>query len=132
MATSVMMSPQQRRNVLFTPQRQMLEATMIAMGQIQAPQTWLGQQIPLAGYIFNTHGIILGSCQIYVVSFGKPLYHTVSNTGLSFKYQCTEFSVGGVEVSGLRIMEEFFDAETDETRKRYKTVPPYTVVNSIN
>ncbi len=133
MATSVMMSRQQRRNALFTPQRQMSDATKIATGQIQAPPTWLGKELPPAGYVFNSRGIILGNCQIYAVSFGKPLYYTASgDTGLTFKYQCTGCFLGGVEISGTRIIEEYFDAETGEMKKRNRTVPPFTVSKRRN
>ncbi len=127
-----LMNRQQRRNAMFSSPPHTSDAARIATGQIAAPPAWLGQSLPPVNYQFTSRSIILANCQIYVVSFGKPLYHTVGDNGLSFKYLCTRCLVRGVKVTGTWTYENVIDPVTGLMRKRYTTVQPFTITTSTD
>ena len=129
MASLLIQQRQQRRKAVFDPPP-MSDAAKIATGKIAAPPTWLGQELPPVGHAFNSRKTILANCQIFTASFGKPLYYTTDDNGLSFKYLCTKCAIGGVKVSGRRILEDVLDDHGNIIRKQSKTVPPFTVVTS--
>ncbi len=129
MASFVVHRRQQRRKAAFEPQR-LSDAAKIATGKIATPPSWMGRLLPPAGYQFNTRATILANCQIYAASYGKPMYHTVDDNGLTFKYICKRCSKGGLEISGKRITEDICDDTGNLVCKCTRNVAPFTVVSS--